>query len=584
MATSYFQDPFGAADYSAEGMPSLLSLSNLESLGRGSFAGLLGLPEDLRKMLVTKKMQQNMDFVAAQSGIPQVPYFLPSSEELKQRTPRMTAPTPQAGLIEDIGAFMSPVPAAAVAPLARGVGKVGKAGLRMAGQEITDVMSGMPSRSLLGDITPKPMFMADPSAGLLGQTKPKDESIRIYRGSFETNPEYSVLENYPNAVYNGVFGSSNLQSAQGHGSGAIHFTDIPKSKIVTHYELNYEIPYEKIKNALLKERPDLKNNPELFDELYDIVVGDAGQNLQKHDDNKIINLFRTSPDEADNEAQRLRGLVAKNLGYKAIEMTDEHGAGTYLVTPGAKFKSIAGDPQEYGYNPNFEYPQQAALDLAQQRAALPVEQSGLGLPINNTAADRAKAMGFDTDAYHSTNASDITKFDLGKNSRGEGTSVALTPENAQAYGDITYPLKVNQQKIFDPTNKDQFKELKNYVENLIQQQKPYDKDSLSFYPFTSKKVLENLSNPQTGAYYLENEIISKSLKDLGYSGSIGMESGQSQLKMFDPDNIRSRFASFDPFRKDVATAAAMGVAAPNLLAAEPKPKEKRRQSSGLLSP
>jgi hypothetical protein len=152
------------------------------------------------------------------------------------------------------------------------------------------------------------------------------------------------------------------------------------------------------------------------------------------------------------------------------------------------------------------YPQQAALDLAQQRAALPVEQGGLGLPANNTAMDRAKAMGFDVDAYHSTNASDITKFDLGKSIRGEGTSVALTPENAQAYGNITYPLKIDQQKIFDPTNKDQFKELKNYVENLIQQQKPYDKNALSFYPFTSKKVLENLSNPQTGAYYLENEI------------------------------------------------------------------------------
>jgi hypothetical protein len=212
------------------------------------------------------------------------------------------------------------------------------------------------------------------------------------------------------------------------------------------------------------------------------------------------------------------------------------------------------------------YPQQAALDLAQQRASLPVEQGGLGLPANNTAADRAKAMGFDVEAYHGTNASDITKFDLGKSSRGEGTSVALTPENAQAYGNITYPLKVDQQKIFDPTNKDQLKELKSYVENLIQQQKPYDKDSLSFYPFTSKKVLENLANPETGAYYLENEIISKSLKDLGYSGSIGMESGQSQLKIFNPDQIRSRFAAFDPFRKDVATATAMGVALPDLLA------------------
>jgi len=569
MATSYFQDPFGAADYSAEGMPSLLSLSNLESLGRGSFAGLLGLPEDLRKMLVTKKMQQNMDFVAAQSGIPQVPYFLPSSEELKQRTPRMTAPTPQAGLIEDIGAFMSPVPAAAVAPLARGVGKVGKAGLRMAGQEITDVMSGMPSRSLLGDITPKPMFMADPSAGLLGQTKPKDESIRIYRGSFETNPEYSVLENYPNAVYNGVFGSSNLQSAQGHGSGAIHFTDIPKSKIVTHYELNYEIPYEKIKNALLKERPDLKNNPELFDELYDIVVGDAGQNLQKHDDNKIINLFRTSPDEADNEAQRLRGLVAKNLGYKAIEMTDEHGAGTYLVTPGAKFKSIAGDPQEYGYNPNFEYPQQAALDLAQQRAALPVEQSGLGLPINNTAADRAKAMGFDTNVYHGSKA-DILIFDPTKPVFSTPTSeIANLYSQGENANIMPLMLRGKELSISD-LNKSGVSG--NFAENLAKKYGTYKEND----PFNLSDIRERELINQLPKYGIDRLKVTDMSDMGGIQTQYANPSGSS--------NIRSRFAAFDPFRKDVATATAMGVALPDLLAAEPKPKEKRRQSTGLLSP
>ena len=36
--------------------------------------------------------------------------------------------------------------------------------------------------------------------------------------------------------------------------------------------------------------------------------------------------------------------------------------------------------------------------------------------------------------------------------------------------------------------------------------------------------------------------------------------------VFNPDQIRSRFAAFDPFRKDVATATAMGVALPDLLA------------------
>jgi hypothetical protein len=38
--------------------------------------------------------------------------------------------------------------------------------------------------------------------------------------------------------------------------------------------------------------------------------------------------------------------------------------------------------------------------------------------------------------------------------------------------------------------------------------------------------------------------------------------------ILNPDNIRSRFAAFDPFRRNAALAAALGVAAPDLLAEE----------------
>jgi len=40
--------------------------------------------------------------------------------------------------------------------------------------------------------------------------------------------------------------------------------------------------------------------------------------------------------------------------------------------------------------------------------------------------------------------------------------------------------------------------------------------------------------------------------------------------MFSPEQIRSRFAAFDPLRRNAAIAAAMGVAAPDLLAKEKK--------------
>lgn len=54
-----------------------------------------------------------------------------------------------------------------------------------------------------------------------------------------------------------------------------------------------------------------------------------------------------------------------------------------------------------------------AHELAQRNASLPVEQGGLGLHPDNTAMDRAKAMGYLTDMpmYHGTSA-DVDEFNL----------------------------------------------------------------------------------------------------------------------------------------------------------------------------
>jgi hypothetical protein len=53
--------------------------------------------------------------------------------------------------------------------------------------------------------------------------------------------------------------------------------------------------------------------------------------------------------------------------------------------------------------------------------------------------------------------------------------------------------------------------------------------------------------------------------------------GNEHTISLNPDNVRSRFAAFDPFRKDVATAAALGVLAPDLLAKE-KEKDKKKET------
>lgn len=81
---------------------------------------------------------------------------------------------------------------------------------------------------------------------------------------------------------------------------------------------------------------------------------------------------------------------------------------------------------------SFQYPQENAMRLAQQRAALPVEQGGLGLAAGNTAEQRAGAMGFDYNnpVYHAT---DVDFQSIQPSSRGKmGAGVYVSPSSKYA--------------------------------------------------------------------------------------------------------------------------------------------------------
>jgi len=83
-------------------------------------------------------------------------------------------------------------------------------------------------------------------------------------------------------------------------------------------------------------------------------------------------------------------------------------------------------------------PRQEALETAQRNAAKPVSEGGLGLPPNNTPMDRAKALGFADDVYHSS-LGDVVAFkphNLFAGHQGvSGVSVTDSPEMASRYLD-----------------------------------------------------------------------------------------------------------------------------------------------------
>jgi len=167
-----------------------------------------------------------------------------------------------------------------------------------------------------------------------------DDTLRIYRGSSEPSDIYTIDPNHTEDIYGGVFGSPEKKVAEGHGTVGLHYTDIPQKEILTDYDLKYEIPFNEVKNALIKSFPKIKKaSDEDLEIIFDTVVYDVGQDLRNLDDdqlNKLYYYFNHSND-LDNDVQRARGKLSNNLGYKAVEMFDETGS-SYLISPGATFK------------------------------------------------------------------------------------------------------------------------------------------------------------------------------------------------------------------------------------------------------
>lgn len=277
-------------------------------------------------------------------------------------------------------------------------------------------------------------------------------------------------------------------------------------------------------------------------------------------------------------------------------------------------------------------PQAEALFLAQQRAALPIEKGGLGLPANNTPLQRAKAMGIDTDAFHASKQDITGAFQPGYNDNL--AFVTKSPEFANKWiGKGKYNQRIGDQAKLERDAADEaYKQIKYKnmdYETLNNMQgdeftKEYDRRSAiakaenakefgeqgspdkihsTVYPvmveanktfdpelhmhemtdfFTKNEVPEKLQDLyKTGNYMMyETNPVVDYLKSKGYDSMRLRESTGDEyptLAVFNPETVRSKFAAFDPFRLSTATAATMGVEAPDLLA-----KEQNKRKGGPI--
>ena len=231
----------------------------------------------------------------------------------------------------------------------------------------------------------------------------------------------------------------------------------------------------------------------------------------------------------------------------------------------------------------FIGPQDEALRLAQQRAALPPSQGGLGLPANNTPEQRAAAMGGKEMTHFSRTGGDYTTLDSGKFAIAPFDAVGTHVGSKEAAMDrfrnttgttdqikgVTYPVTILGDKPL-----------------INQNGMPFGEDDLS--AFLRKEGGHNWSDVNGGkmTYQEMNAALRKKIfEEQGYTNIPyfnEVEAKGSVSHIVPPENIRSRFAAFDPWRKTAAIAATMGVAAPDLLAAQSPQQAPKFNNSALM--
>ena len=320
---------------------------------------------------------------------------------------------------------------------------------------------------------------------------------------------------------------------------------------------------------------------------------------------------------ADN-VRRVMGRNVKDLVTDPENALSKTAANTLQTV-----QELPDSPSNFlgaGVIKSLRGPQHEAMRLSQQHAALPPEQHGLGLPPDNTPQMRADALGH-KDFYHGSKQ-DITgpfapvygdnlafmtpdpKFAsdwIGKGARQQrmgdaaaaevkaaedlqrdirkrtgdwdaisklegpefnaaydAAEAAAKAQHAKEIGLPTekihatvYPLKAPPQKTFNPD--ENFDDMGDYFAK-----KGYDSRTTdvfktgNYLPFETKEVVDHLKN--------------KGYDSMSLRESTG--GPFTTMAVFDPSTVRSRFAAFDPWRRNAAVATATGMLAPDLLAEE----------------
>ena len=209
--------------------------------------------------------------------------------------------------------------------------------------------------------------------------------------------------------------------------------------------------------------------------------------------------------------------------------------------------------------PNYSGPFAKALAIAQKNAAKPISEGGLGLRADNTAAERARALGFDTApskwTFHgSRDASDLREIDPARSDFGFHTgSIDQAEARLRAFAPPT--------EVF-PSGAAIAPLVKSKYANMLRVTDPGSFHADGLAPLLEKKKLlakgkgKQIQEAVDSDWKLREKydpLMRDAVRNAGFDGLVysNLHEGSGKSYAFsNPSMVRSPFAAFDPAKRN----------------------------------
>ena len=153
----------------------------------------------------------------------------------------------------------------------------------------------------------------------------------LFHGTYaETAPTIKIGKNALGAqdnVFDGLFASSTYAVSRSHGSSVFTYE---VDSIATNDDLDCDEAVAIIANELMVDA----------DVAAEIVSAVAYEESLEDYADSLNPRSEFDADDLGWEMQRLRGLVARKLGFDAVECTDEHGTSYLIVNKNIKGEQL----------------------------------------------------------------------------------------------------------------------------------------------------------------------------------------------------------------------------------------------------